>query len=339
MHPLCTLALRACPVVVAAALLGCTPEPEFVVDTTVFEDPALLDDPSCTHLGENVADYMALPEQFADARRQISEPELSDLFTSIESGGVGHREGELDPEELRDVVLEALRTPFLFADLETRPLRWARFPADPGDPWGGERLVLHDPVLGCFPALALVPDGDGPHPTVQALHGHTDTPRSYTDDYFGTLYQDTGALLFVAGTRAFNGDAWEDRVTREMLLNGFTMMGVRVAEHLIGYRYLRSRADVDPSRIGLIGHSGGSIAGNLTVRVEPRYAGYVSDATGAYHNIGEGGLLVDETAPSVFPLQYLVNDFGTSEVPVLQVPYQYTDGPEPIFDFFDATLG
>ena len=116
------------------------------------------------------------------------------------------------------------------------------------------------------------------------------------------------------------------------------MMGVRVAEHRMALRYLQSREDVLSDQVGLMGHSGGSTAGNLTIRLGMGYAGYISDYAGHYHNIVEGDLLIDETAPSVFALGLLINDFSTADVPILRVPYGYENNPAAVFSFFDEQL-
>ncbi len=301
-------------------------------------DAGLSDNPDCFHPWDNVQAYLDLPGRFPEFTDVLTEQELEDLLRAVETGGVPDIEAGDGPDEMRDLVLKALGTPFLFEGIEQRPMSYAILDEQSVDGGRQQLLVLMDPLLGCFPALLIVPPGPGPHPAVQALHGHSDTPDSWARDYFGERYTDEGYALMIAGTRAFEADQFEDLATRTMLLNGFTMMGVRVAEHLLALKYLRSRPDIDATRIGLIGHSGGSLAGNLTIRVEQSYRGYVSDLRGSYHNIGGEGFLVDETAPSVFSLRYPVNDFSTSRVPVLSVPYQYENGPDEIFDFFDQVL-
>ena len=317
-------------------------------DSLVMEDPSLLDKPQCQPNRAKEKDYLAIAKLFAGQGLPLSDEELSASLRQVETGQVKHVEGPLSHQELRRALTTALATPLLLEGPELRPLRWARLPQT-GD-WGqdprAERILLHDPLLGCLSALVLVPPGAGPFPAVHALHGHAESPEYFATHFFGELFQTKGYVLMVPETRAFDGAKQEDLATRAMLRNGATMMGVRVAEHKMALRYLRSREDVLPGSVGLMGHSGGSTAGNLTIRLGMGYAGYISDYAGHYHNIVEGSrvllggrdLLIDETAPSVFALGLLVNDFSTAEVPILRVPYGYENNPAAVFEFFDEQL-
>jgi dipeptidyl aminopeptidase/acylaminoacyl peptidase len=122
------------------------------------------------------------------------------------------------------------------------------------------------------------------------------------------------------------------------LLRGFNLVGLRVYETLLGLKYLRSRPEVDPDRVGLIGHSGGSSASNLTVRLESAVRAYVSDCAVDWFKSSDFELYHCETAPALFPYHEVINDFATAPVPVKAVPYGYPNGMAEIFDFFDQHL-
>ena len=329
-----------------ALCVGCaSPQPPAVEPPAAPERPAAspelssptADDLRCLRISDAVEVYEALPQRFAAHARPVDAETLRAQMDAMRDGRTPILPPGTDADALAASVREALRTPFLFDDLESRLLDVTPVESERTE-WGWrERVVLRDPILGCFPALILRLDGDGPFPALQAQHGHGDDPDSYAKKYWGAEHVQAGRLVLLPGTRAFNSSEYEDRAARAMLANGWTMMGVRVAEHLVAFEYLRSRPDVDPDRIALIGQSGGSVAGNLTVRLEERYRGYVSDLRGTYYNEGKGFVL-DETAPSLYPLQHRINDFSTSRVPVLATPYAYTDGPEPIFAFLDRVV-
>jgi len=332
-------------VALAACLFGCAgsagtsdpPAPEPKEASPLPPPPLSDDDRRCLRIADAVEVYEALPQRFAAHARPVDAETLRAQMDAMRDGITTILPRGTDPDAVAASVREALRTPFLFDDLESRLLDVTPVESERTE-WGWrERVVLRDPILGCFPALILRPDGDGPFPALQAQHGHGDDPDSYAKKYWGAEHVQAGRLVLLPGTRAFNSSKYEDRAARAMLANGWTMMGVRVAEHLVAFEYLRSRPDVDPDRIALIGQSGGSVAGNLTVRLEERYRGYVSDLRGTYYNEGKGFVL-DETAPTLYPLQYRINDFSTSRVPVLATPYAYTDGPKPIFAFLDRVL-
>lgn len=132
----------------------------------------------------------------------------------------------------------------------------------------------------------------------------------------------------------------EHAVSRELLLDGFTRMGLRVYETFLGLKYLRYLPAVASERIGLIGHSGGSSTGNLTVRLDPGVSAYVSDHTVDYAEwVPFFRVYHCETVPELYPYSLLINDFETGSVPVKTVPYGYTGRMGEIFDFFDRHLG
>ena len=122
-------------------------------------------------------------------------------------------------------------------------------------------------------------------------------------------------------------------------------MTVRVYEALLGLKFLRGRDEICNDRIGLIGHSGGSVALNLLVRLWPHAKAYVSDLTAIHFNVGEPleghvyGQIADETHPGLARLSGNLNVLDTVETPVLTVPYGYSDGPVQMFEFFARHLG
>ena len=115
----------------------------------------------------------------------------------------------------------------------------------------------------------------------------------------------------------------EDLVTRTMLLNGFTMVAIRIYEALLVRKLLHCRPDIDPTRMGLIGHSGGSGTANLVVRIESSYQALVTDRINQYWNWVDG-ILQDETALELYPWNSVINDFTTVEdTDVLETWYGY----------------
>ena len=133
---------------------------------------------------------------------------------------------------------------------------------------------------------------------------------------------------------------------------GASFMAMRTYETRLAVRYLRWHPEVDADAIGLVAHSGGSVASNLTVWLEATVSAYVSDMTGSYHNSGLGNplctgdaaaweCLVDETAPQLWTLHQHVDDLDEAPAPVLEVPYGYAwdpDGAVEILAFFEEWL-
>jgi hypothetical protein len=142
-------------------------------------------------------------------------------------------------------------------------------------------------------------------------------------------------------------------MTWHFLLEGMSFMGIRSYEARLGLEYLAWHPDMDHDRLGLIAHSGGSVANNLTVWLEPRVKAYVSDLTSQYFADGQGNpectgsveaweCIVDETTPALHPQRDRINGLDQAPAPVLQVPYDHARseaGAEEIAGWLRATLG
>ena len=244
----------------------------------------------------------------------------------------------LPPDELRAKILDGANVRFLYEGLIARPLRVTTIGKDDSNPGYDQReLLFEDPLVGTFYALLLTPKGPGPFPGIVAIHGHGDSAQIYRDSYHGNEWPSHGYAIVIPTMRVMNIDTDEHNVSHDLLREGFTLIGLRLYESLLALKYLRSRPAVDPWRVGLIGHSGGSSTSNLTVRVEPAVKAYVSDWTVDWYSSGLE-LYHCETAPGLYPYNKLINDFTTSLTPVKAVPYGYTNGMAEIFDFFDKNL-
>ncbi|MCZ7583374.1 MAG: hypothetical protein M5R36_08615 [Deltaproteobacteria bacterium] len=283
-------------------------------------------------------DYLAFPSLAEPFAHPISEAALERQINEILKGDVPTRTKAIAPEALAGLLTDAMNVGFLRDGINKRPLTVTQTYAIETETYRERELLFTDPYVGTFKGLLLTPLGDGPHPAVIALHGHWDTPESYRDFNGGADFPQRGLAILILAVRVFGADENEDLVTRIMLRSGFSMMAIRHYETLLGLRYLQYRENVDNDRIGLIGHSGGSVASNLTIRLEPAFRAYVSDCEGIYFNIGLDGLLIDETTPALYPFYPLINDFATSPRPVLDVPYGYAGEVDAIFAFFTDRL-
>jgi hypothetical protein len=108
-------------------------------------------------------------------------------------------------------------------------------------------------------------------------------------------------------------------------------MSIRLYELWLIRKLLRCRNDIDPQRIGLLGHSGGAVVANMAIRIDSEWEAYVADLTGDYLNWDEQrGTVMDETAPRAHPYESYVNDFTTSPVPMVMLPYEYGDGSKMV---------
>lgn len=305
------------------------------------EDPDGL--PACEAPAECVEGY----ESFLEHALAYGQPRdlsaLPTLLRSIDAGSVAQSQPRLDANQMREQVVTALGIGFLLPDISRRTLEVRVLSELDRGGYIETTLVLRDPWVGAFDALLLQPKQTSRRAAVLAVHGHGDTKEVYRDAYHGYEHAERGYTVLILGLRAMGSGPsaiTEHLITRKLYAAGFSLMGMRVYESLLGLKYLRSLATVDPKKVLLIGHSGGSSTGNLTVRVEPSFAGYVSDHQVDYAEWVAGlNVYHCETVPSLFPYSEQINDPTDSPVPTLKVPYKYTDGMSDIFAFFDARTG
>jgi hypothetical protein len=258
---------------------------------------------------------------------------------------------DLSPEALRESIRDTLNISGLMdgdashPSLDARSLSVVTIGERESGGYKEWELVFEDPFVGTFHGLLLVPPGEGPFPAVLALPGHGESAAEHRDNRYGWLFPEEGYAVLILTTRAYDTGPAEHEATLSLLCGGFSTMTVRVYEALLALKFLRGRSEICNDRIGLIGHSGGSIALNLLVRLWPHARAYVSDLTAIHFNVGdplegdEFGQIGDETHPGLARLSANINDFETLTTPILAVPYGYADGPVPIFEFFAQHMG
>jgi dienelactone hydrolase len=164
-------------------------------------------------------------------------------------------------------------------DLRRRLLRaWGGFPAkacslEPHvlgvlrrDGYRVERLLFQTLPGVWMTANAYVPDGKGKHPAILAVHGHWHGAR--VDPVVQSRCIGAAKLgffvlavdAFGAGERAIGtklGEYHGDMTGATLLPVGRPLSGLQVYENMRAVDYLRSRPEVDGSRIGVTGASGG----------------------------------------------------------------------------------
>lgn len=279
------------------------------------------------------ADYFALPDRApASAITHITDDELEGQFGEIRSGDWPMVEGDLEPAELADAVVEAANIGWLLDGLETRELKVTEWDSGDEPGWRYRSWMLEDEYVGKLRGVTILPDGEGPFPAIVVAHGHTEADWEWIEQFDGWELTRRGFAVIVPTLRNNEADQAEHDVTMHLLRSGLTFAGVRVYEHLLAQKYAASLPYVDPCRIGLVGHSGGAVTGNLTIRVSVGFTAYVSDLASDYFTEAGPTLWLDETAPALNSLYRQVNDFDRSHRPILKLGYNYETETSPTID-------
>lgn len=293
----------------------------------------------CDDLRRCWEDYLRLPDL---ANQGLPPPPLSDdaLEKRIRAArtSLPSHSGLMDESELRRKIVDGLKIDFLLEGLEKRPLRVQVLAERSGPGYWEKELLLTDPFVGSVPGILLLPEGPGEHPAILALHGHGGSAVTYRDEYGGALPARLGTVVFMPSFRVMGADEDEDRLSRFLQKNHLTLMSLRVYESLLGIKLLKSMPIVSKDRIGMIGHSGGAVIGNLVVRLSPDLKAYATDSTSSYLGVHQGKWLLDDFLPDIFPVHKQINDFASSTTPIRMVPYEQATDPKTLFDFFDTHL-
>ncbi len=161
-----------------------------------------------------------------------------------------------------------------------RTVEWISYESEPGD---------------VVPAILLIPKRRTPPlPAVLCHHQHAgqyELGKSEVVGLAGDPRQAFAAELCARGYVTLSPDAvgFEERrhprlagqdyerfLATELLLKGLTLQGKMISDVMRAVDYLESRAEVAPSRIGMIGHSLGGRETCFSMPVEPRIAVGVS---------------------------------------------------------------
>jgi hypothetical protein len=176
-------------------------------------------------------------------------------------------------------------------------------------------------------------------PALVFLIGHLDSADCLLEQYDGLGFVKAGYVVLTIEARADDSGPVEDLASRFLLINGFTMMGLRVYEALLGLKFLQAMPGVDPTRLGLLGHSGGASTANLLVRLHPGFAAAAVDHHGEHYNLAEDRYNLCETVFGLVHFTHLLSDPSTAPMPMKRVEYGWPEGAGTVTRFFDQHLG
>ncbi len=178
--------------------------------------------------------------------------------------------GPLDKDEaaLRDRIIDgAGLAPLLVAGGPTPPDRVLVSATRDADGYRERLAYLEHPALGFVEVRLLLPRAsEGPVPVVLGLHGHGGDAGMFRDAQGADLAR-RGVAVAALSFKAMAFDPRETTLATALIRAGGALLGLRVAEALMVLRWLGTLPEVDAARVGLLGHSGGSMAGGRGARL------------------------------------------------------------------------
>jgi hypothetical protein len=211
-----------------------------------------------------------------------------------------------------------------------------------GDSYEVRQLVLHDPWVGQIHAEHVLPVGAvAPVPTIVILPGHDEQAADHRMARYGQFLPREGFATVTISFRAWNTAA-DTGTSAETLCRGIPLMMLRAYEAMLLMKFVQAAPESCGAPIGLLGHSGGSLTGNLLGWMPQNPAlVHVSDLRSDHsglRNDEHGEVAFDcEFHPRLNSLSGWINDFGHMPRPIYSVPYGYVpDGDsqdwQPLWD-------
>lgn len=291
----------------------------------------------CPRIEACTAPYLELAKRHEFSGVPLGSPRLEEKLLAIRGGEVKQFTPEPTETELARLILEKLGLRPLLRDLaKTKRLvhiteRWT------DEDTLGFWLLIEDPLVGSWEAALLMPSEGAPLPALVAVHGHAEDAGAFISKQHGYRYPGAGYAILAHSQRTSFADEHEDQVARELLRAGSSLMAVRIYETLVGLELLRSLQHIDPARIALIGHSGGTLQNLLAVRLTDQFAAHVADGIGEY-NSWDNGLIADETLPHLYPHSTQISRVEDITTPSARFEYGYPSGPEEVWAFLAETM-
>ena len=310
---------------------------EFAGESNIEVTYDLGADWDCNFSHDCVDDYLDFIVKAKDYSFPISEDELKQQFIDIFNGIDQILVDPIEFMQFRKEIIDVLNIRFLLDGINNRLLKVVVTNDWETDTYIRKELLFKDPWVGTFRGILLTPQNLDSYPGILAIHGHGDDAETFFNAYFGNEYPSKGYAILMLEMRVNGADYYEDMISREFLLNGFALLGIRLYEIELGYKFLKSIEGVDSSHIGLIGHSGGSVNNNVLIRFDNRFKANITDCMGIYTN-NYFGTIIDEAVPGLYKYHLLINDFSTATIPVKEVPYGFPNGSDELFVFFDKYL-
>lgn len=301
------------------------------------------------------AEVVDFVELHADASRRVAPEDVKDAIVSRLFADDADPAG-LSASELPAAMIDALHVGFLLDDLPSGAPPAATL-VDRGveDGVAAYHLTADDPLLAdtvvtliLTPAdapLALDPTGQltspggVPRPAVIALHGHDTDADGFRRRHLGHELADAGFIVALPRFRWMDCGPREAAASAYLLEAGFSLMGLRVYRVLALIDRLRGSPAVDPDRIGLLGHSGGSAVGALAASLSGDIAARVLDYVSQFNDLCDGRIHC-ETLPAMFDIAGDVRARIAGDT-TLMVPYEYRAPADRarIVEFFTVQLG
>ena len=269
-------------------------------------------------------------ERFVNKAKKYEKPIAQEQLAVLarESKSIDDN-GAMPSQQLRDAIVEGLNIGYLIDDLKHHNLKVTRTKVVDSPeyflqpfPVIEEHLVIEDPWLGQIAAVLHRPRSGPIKGVILALHGHGGSAISFLVRYKSRLFCEKGIAVLAPDFPVMGADETEDRISRMLMMKGHSLLGLQVYTALVAKKYMNAMPNVPQGAFGVMGNSGGSVIGNVLVRVEPDFRCFLTDSVSNYSNT-PNSLLLDEVAYGISKYASQINDFKTAPMSVFWTDYDF----------------
>lgn len=250
-------------------------------------------------------------------------------------------------DDLKNLIVDKLNINFLLANLNNNFKGKSSEVTSHYESYIEKRVFLYDAEVGEIEVLVLLPKKDflksKKIPIIIGLHGHGSNPYEFKKEFFVDDFVNEGYAVFLPKFQAM--DCYHEcNISEELLINGFTSIGLNVYETLVVLEHIKNLDYIDKDRMGAIGHSAGSAVLNLVLRISNKINAAVIDFESDYSikprsNCCKSGIF-HETVQGLYVYSTYINNYSNLQIPIAYFEYGYknvTDKDE-IINFFNINL-
>jgi len=281
--------------------------------------------------------YIYAKKNQKKGHKEIGEEELKKEIKQAQDGrnNMSMVSGDVS---LKSIILKSLNIEYLMEEFNTRPLKVITTQEEKEEDYIEKRLLFKDEHIGTFQVLMLMPEErEAKLPAIIGVHGHGDSSYVFKKNFMGRELVKEGFVVLLPSIR---GTWASEEDSLYFLLKGYPLLGLEVYELLLVVKYLNHLEEVNPLRIGMIGHSGGSVLANLVARVTGQVSALVSDEESSFLNfdVAYPDCLGDDTVPKLSYYGFNIYDVKSLNFPLMKVPYGFKRWRRAIIDFFNTHL-
>lgn len=300
-----------------------------------------LSEKDLTYISFDVSSYQDFIKNNIQYSKPISEEELERQIDQARAYLADHPQGKI-AENLREQIIQELNIGFILEGINQRELVVTTIAVRQYEKYNEKELLFEDPQVGTFSVLLLIPEEGESHPAILGLHGHGDSKEVFKRKFFGEKLAEEGFVVIMPSFRDMNCDEIEKNISKELLFEGFTLMGLRVYETHLLIKYLKHTDFVDKDRIGIIGHSGGGEIVNLISRVSPDLKAGVYDFSSDLLDMCDpiDPRIHCQTIPTLGYYSPQINNNSTVKIPLRKFDYGYPglNDKQEVINFFKENL-